>query len=412
MRPPETIVNLDGFTCRGAGTDAERRAAAWLRSQLDAGTDGADSRRTARLEPFWCRPNWALAHAWHAAVAVVGSLVSRASPQIGAALLLAALLSVVVDALTGLSAGRLLSRERASQNVVSEAELEPPREDLAHLVITANYDAGRCGLIYRDALRRPVARLARASGRLALGWLSWVCIALVWLSVVALLRAEGHGGTALDVVQLVPTVGLLFAFALLLELATSHFSPAAGDNGSGVAAAIALGLALDATPPRRMAVDLVLQGAGDGEGIGLREYLRSRRHVRQVANTVVLGFAACGGGRPRWWVSDGALVPRRYRKELRMICAAIAREESELAARPHRGRGHTPALPARWARLPAIALGCLDGQGVAPRSHQTSDTPQAVSPEAIDQAVEFGLQLVDRIDAMLARRAKEPTTQA
>ena len=129
MRPPETIENLDGFTGRGAGTDAERRAAAWLRSQLDAGTDGAGSRRTARLEPFWCRPNWALAHAWHAALAVVGSLVSRASPQIGAALLLAALLSVVVDALTGLSAGRLLSRERASQNVVSEAELEPPRED-------------------------------------------------------------------------------------------------------------------------------------------------------------------------------------------------------------------------------------------------------------------------------------------
>lgn len=412
MRPPETIANLDGFTGRGAGTDAERRAAAWLRRQLDADTDGAAARRTARLEPFWCRPNWALAHAWHAALGVVGSLVSRASPQVGAALLLAALVSVVVDALAGLSVGRLLSRERASQNVVSEAEREPPRDELVHLVITANYDAGRCGLVYRDALRRPVAWLARTSGRLALGWLSWVCIALVWLSAVALLRAEGRGGTALDVIQLVPTVGLLFAFALLLELATSHFSPAAGDNGSGVAAAIALGLALDAAPPHRMSVDLVLQGAGDDEGIGLREYLRSRRHVRKSATTVVLGFAACGAGGPRWWVSDGELVPRRYGKELRAICAAIAQEEGELAARPHRGRGHTPALRARSAHLPAISLGCLDGQGVAPRSHQPSDTPQAVSLEAIDQAVEFGLQLVDRIDAILAGRAREPTTQA
>lgn len=87
----------------------------------------------------------------------------------------------------------------------------------------------------------------------------------MWLSVVALLRAEGHGGTALDVIQLVPTVGLLFAFALLLELATSHFSPAAGDNGSGVAAAIALGLALDAAPPRRMSVD-VAPGRGGRRG--------------------------------------------------------------------------------------------------------------------------------------------------
>jgi hypothetical protein len=83
---------------------------------------------------------------WHAALAVVGSLVSRASPQIGAALLLAALLSVVVDALTGFSVGRLLTRERASQNVVSESELEPPGDGLVHLAVTANYDAGRwCG---------------------------------------------------------------------------------------------------------------------------------------------------------------------------------------------------------------------------------------------------------------------------
>jgi hypothetical protein len=192
----------------------------------------------------------------------------------------------------------------------------------------------------------------------------------------------------------------------------SPYSPAAGDNGSGVAAAIALGLALDAAPPRRMTVDLLLQGAGDGEGFGLREYLHSRKQVRRPANTVVLGFAACGAGHPSWWVSDGALVPSRYRKELRRICAKTAREENRLGARPHRGHGHTPALRARWAGLPAIALGCLDAQGVAPRSHQPSDTSQAVSLQAIDQAVELGLLVVDQIDVMLARGAKEVTTQA
>jgi hypothetical protein len=161
-----------------------------------------------------------------------------------------------------------------------------------------------------------------------------------------------------------------------------------------------------------MAVDLVLQGAGDGEGIGLREYLHSRREVRQSRNTVVLGFAACGAGHPRWWVSDGALVPRRYFGELRAMCAAIADEEKQLGARPHRGRGHTPALRARWARLPAIALGCLDGRGLAPRSHQAGDRPEAVAPQAIDQAVELALLLVERIDASLVRRAGELTTPA
>jgi hypothetical protein len=412
MRPAETIANLDGFSGRGAGTDAERRAAAWLLRQLHSSTTGLASRRTARLETFWCRPNWALAHAWHMAMAVAGSLVSRASPWLGAAVVLAALLSVLADAISGLSLGRLLSRERASQNVVSETEPEASGAAPVHLVVTANYDAGRCGLVYRDPLRRPVAWIARATGRHAPGWLCWVCIALVWLSVVALLRMEGSGGTVLDAIQLAPTIGLLLAFALLLELATSRFSPAAGDNGSGVATAIALGRALDAAPPHHMAVDLVLQGAGDGEGIGLREYLHSRREVRQSRNTVVLGFAACGAGHPRWWVSDGALVPRRYFGELRAMCAAIADEEKQLGARPYRGRGHTPALRARWARLPAIALGCLDGRGLAPRSHQAGDRPEAVAPQAIDQAVELALLLVERIDASLVRRAGELTTPA
>lgn len=412
MRPAETIAHLDGFSGRGAGTDAERRAAAWLCRELDTTRAGTDSTRTARLEPFWCRPNWALTHTWHLGLGVAGSLVSRASPRLGAALVLAALLSLIADAASGLSLGRLLTRERASQNVVSENERAPPGADPVHLVITANYDSGRGGLLYRDALRRPVAWIANATGRLGPGWLGWALLALVWLFVVAVLRVAGNAGTVLDVLQLVPTVGLLLGFALLLDLATSRVGPGAGDNGSGVAAAIALGRALDAAPPRRLTVDLVLQGAGDGEGIGLRQYLRSRRGVRTARNTVVLGFAACHAGHVRWWVSDGQLRPRRYFRELRALCAAIAREERQLGARPYRGRGHAPPLRARWARLPAVALGCLDRYGVAPRSHQAGDTPEAVQGEAIDQAVELGLLLVDRIDASLAARAGRSTTPA
>ena len=60
MRPAETIATLARFERRGAGTDSERRAANWLAEQVETKT------RTASIEPFWCRPNWALAHAWHA----------------------------------------------------------------------------------------------------------------------------------------------------------------------------------------------------------------------------------------------------------------------------------------------------------------------------------------------------------
>ena len=74
-RPPEAVAGLDAFSRRGAGTDAERRAANWLASQATG------ARTSVSVEPFWCRPNWAVAQAWHAALAVAGSLVSVASAR-------------------------------------------------------------------------------------------------------------------------------------------------------------------------------------------------------------------------------------------------------------------------------------------------------------------------------------------
>ncbi len=347
------------------------------------------------------------------ALAVAGGLVSVASPGVGAALVLVALASVILDAVRSPSLGRILTTERASQNVVAEAQRESTAKDQVHLVVTANYDAGRCGLIYRSVLRRPIAALAHASDRLGPGWLGWFCLALIWLALVAILRVEGQTGTALDVLQLIPTISLLLGLALLLELASADVGPAANDNGSGVAAALALVRALDTAPPQHLTVDLVLQGAGDCEGIGLAHYLRSRREARRANNTIVLGFAACGGGDPHWWTSDGTLVPARYDAELRNMSAAIARDEEHLHARGSRGRGHTPALRARWAGLPAITLGCLDQRGLTPCSHQRGDSPPAVDAAAVDRAVEFALLLVDRIDASLATaRTRRLTTPA
>src|SRR5436309_10890327 len=113
MRPAETIAALASFEGRGAGTDAERRAARWLTTEL------AKSKRDAWLEPFWSRPNWALTHAWHSAIGLAGSLLAVSEPPVGGALLVVALLSLLADAATGSSLGRRLTPERASQNVVS-----------------------------------------------------------------------------------------------------------------------------------------------------------------------------------------------------------------------------------------------------------------------------------------------------
>ena len=191
---------------------------------------------------------------------------------------------------------------------------------------------------------------------------------------------------------------------MLIELASADFGPAAGDNGAGVATALALARALAAGPPGRLAVDLVLQGAGEGDAIGLRRHLRvttqgpeCHQHRRARNRGVQRGTRRDGGS------ATAPSSRSRYFRRLRALCADVARVESNLAARPHRGRGVTPALPARALGLPAITIGCLDGRGLVPRSHTPGDAADAVDRRALDSALAFALELVDAIDADVGR---------
>jgi hypothetical protein len=188
-----TAARLTEFQHRGAGTDAERRAAQWLAGEARS------ARRDAVLETFWCRPNWALAYAWHTRLALVGSLILVFHAALGAGLVLVALASIVIDSATGHSIGRRLTREHASQNVVSRprqaardpdlgecvaltGRSSPPRADSRDsvtvgdhpvtLIVTGNHDAGRTGLAYRDRWRATAARRRRRPGvaRLIPGW--------------------------------------------------------------------------------------------------------------------------------------------------------------------------------------------------------------------------------------------------
>ena len=401
MPAPSASLKLsEDFPGRGAGTDAERRAAGEL-----AGRVGGPRRET-RIETFWCRPSWALAHAWHCLAGATGSLVAVSHPLPGAIVLAVVLLSVLSDAATGFSFGRRLTPERASQNVV--AEPRSPQDARLRLLVTANLDAGRTGLARRPAVAALGARVRRLpGGRVVPGPLGWLALALVWLLVIAVLRERGVGGTILGVLQLAPTAGLVLGLALLIDIALAPWSPGAGDNASGTAVAVALVRALDAAPPPHLRVELCLQGAGDGQMIGLRHHLRARRRELGRATTVVLGIAPAAAGEPVWLQSDGPLVALGFHRRLRELAARAAAPSEPGAdplARPSRGRGTSPALPARLRARPALTIGCLDRAGLVPRAHSASDTTDQLDPGAVDRLLEFALTLVDALDADLAQR--------
>jgi hypothetical protein len=399
----DTIEKLTAFERRVAGSEPERRAAQWLRDEL-ASKPEPEPDPALQLEPFWCRPNRALAHAWHALLGLAGGLLTVTAPTAGGLIVLAALLSVLADAATGRSPGRLLTRERASQNVVKRGT---GQDQKIRLIITANYDTGRMGLVYRDGPRRLATAIKALTGGRAPGWLAWLELTLGWLLIVAAARVNGSHGTAIGVVQLPPTIALVLAFALLVELATSPPSPGAADNASGVAVALALTRALGASKPAHLDVELVLTGCGEADGIGLRRHLKARRRELTPDNAIVLGIAPCAAGTPRWWQSDGPLLPLAYHSRLIALAAESAAEIPELGARPHRGRGSGQALPARLAGLPALTLGCLDGDDRVPNSRQPTDTPDRIDRAATDGLLELALMLVDAIDLEVGRLGEQ-----
>ena len=367
MPRPDLVDRLAAIEARGACTDAERRASLLLRDELRA------RGMPARVEPVWVRPQWPAAWALHAALGVIGTLLSVGVPVAGLAVLAATLVSFVLDATGRAHLLRALFPRRATQLVVSAA----PPQDRIRLVVTASTDAPRTGAIFapRYAPLRPHAAAVLAG-----------CLAV--LTGLAVARVAGVEGQGLGAAQLVPTVLLLLAAAALIDVALSQPSPGADGDASAVAAAVEIAEALREKPPKNLDVELVLAGAGDGLQLGMRHYVRTRGLPAE--NVAVLALPACGSGRPRAFTRTGALVPLRLHPRLIQLAGPAATGD----------RAFNGAMPARSRRWPAIAIG-----GDGPDVRRMSDTPDKVRGASVDAAVDLSLELISRLDRDLSRGA-------
>jgi hypothetical protein len=364
MDPSRTVRALAAFEGRGPGTDAERRAALWLRDQVRS------RGRDARVDTVWVRPQWAAVYAGHAALAAAASALCVSAPTAGLALGLAVALSFVGDLTGAFFLLRRASPERATQNVVSSpAEAAKP----VKLVVCASVDAPRSAALTR---RPPVRVLALA-----------VCL----VCACAGARLAGLDGRALGIVQLIPTVTVLVAAALLVDIALSD-ATAATNASSAAAVALALVAELDAYPPRNLDVELVIAGAGQGPALGMRAYVRARRKRARREELAILAIEPSGASPTAWWTHDGLLLPLQLHPQLVSLAAAVARAEPGLRAVPLKRESCTAAFPARQARWPAIAVGARRWEDDA-------------SPAALDATLHFCLALVGRLDAWLDRES-------
>lgn len=390
----ELIRELCSIEGRGPGTDAERRAANLLGGRLRA------MGRDVHVEPTYVHPQYALVHALHAAVAIAGSVLATGEPAIGFGLVLLVATSMYLDLNTRFYLARSLFFRRASQNVVSPGR----RPDAAlRLVLVAHYDAARSGYVFGERGLRLARRLSER-GRLLLG--PWRLI--FWGGMAPLLailgaRMAGFEPEWISVVQLFPTVLLVLTVFLLLDIALSATVPGAYDNASGVATVLSAAQRLEAEPPRNLDVWVLLTGAEECLGEGMRSFLRDNRERLDRERTVFVNVDSVSYGGVHYMTSEGPVISTRMDPTLVELCQALSAADPGNAAQPVRSPLATDALPVAIRRRRAITItGLADGLP-APWYHSHEDTPERVVGQAMTSATDFAVGLARLLDREAGR---------
>jgi len=395
----ETIRELCSFEGRLAGTDAERRAAGRVAERL------RDTGRRVEVEPTYVHPQMPLVHALHCALGFAGSLISIALPPLGFGLVLFAATSMYLDLNARFYLLRRLFFRRASQNVVARG-LRPDAP--AQLLICAHVDAARTGAAFTP---RRVRLATRVDGLLPFpfGPFRFLFWSLAILLPILGARLAGIDGNAVSLLQLPFTLTLLVGVFALVDIQLSEVVPAANDNASGVATALAVAKALDAEPPERLDVWVLVTGGEEALMEGMHAFLRSHRKSLEKDRTYFVNLDSVGGGDIRFVTSEGFAVGIPADRRLVELCEAIATADREngnrFVAAPLRSGFATDALPASLAGYPAATITCLEPGALVPaRYHRADDVAEAIDTVALDRAQNFTIELVRAIDRDLGRR--------
>jgi Peptidase family M28 len=391
----EVIRELCSFEGRGPGTDAERRAANALAGRLRG------MGRRAETEPFFAHPQYAVVHLVHAALGIAGSLLATVQPAVGFGLVLLAAASTYLDLNTRLYLVRSLLFRRVSQNVVSPGNRP---EAPARLILMAHYDAARTGYIFSKASRR-IRRLPERV-RLGLGpFRLFFWIGLAPLLPILGARMAGLDATWLNAIQAIPTIVLIVAAFLLIDIALSEIVPGAYDNASGVAAALSAAKELTIDPPPNLDVWIVLTGSEESFCEGSRAFVRSRRKQLDRPSTYFVNVDSVSSGQVAYEVSQGAVISVPHDRLLVEFCEALATAgAADGGAMPIRHPLLDDALPPRIRKFRAITLRTTDANGnLAPWYHTHEDVPERVDSASLRRATDFVVALCRLIDREAGR---------
>jgi Zn-dependent M28 family amino/carboxypeptidase len=214
----------------------------------------------------------------------------------------------------------------------------------------------------------------------------------------------------LTAIQFVPTVGLILAVPMLVDVALSPTVPGANDNASGVATALRLaerhGGSLE-----HFDVWVLLTGAQEAIAQGMRGFLKRHRRGLERDRTVFVNLDEVGAGTVRYARREGLLLASASHKQLVKLCEEIAQDDEAAGARPIVNRTASDGHAARSAGFPAITITCRNALDYVPDHHRPTDTPERIDPAALERAEAFCDELLRRLDSEIGPDLERPVQE-
>ena len=356
-----TVEHLASFD-RPSASDGERRAAEWIRGELEAQGVAAvvEEERAVGSMPL---PLGLLS-----AAGVLAGLGGRRLAPLG----LLAAAGIIDDVSGGPHVFRRLLPHRTTYNVT--ATTGDPAADHT-LVFVAHHDAANGGLIFRPELQRLIAD----------AFPEWYAKQETSPQVMRLVAA----GPALAAIPwtrklgLAMSVGSALAFA---DIGTRTVVPGANDNLTAVAVLLELARLLREQPVEGVRVLLVSTGSEESFMEGMRGWVRRHGPSLDPTSTRIVVLETLGSPELLLLEGEGMVWMTDYDDEVRDLIAAAAAEAGAPLRRGLRLGFATDALPALRAGLPVATLASCDEYKMPSNYHSQRDVPHNVDFETVATA--------------------------
>jgi hypothetical protein len=353
-----TVEHLASFD-RPSASDGERRAAEWIRGELEAlGVP-------AQVEEEPAVGSMAIPLALLSAAGVAAAVGGRRLAPLG----LLAAAGIVDDVSGGPQVFRRLLKHRTTYNVVGEAG-DPDAQET--LVFVAHHDAAQGGLIYRPELTRLVADTFP-------GWYAKQTTSPQMLRLVA-------AGPALAAIPALRKLGLVLSAGSLLafgDIATRTVVPGANDNLTAVAVLLELARLLREQPVEGVRVLLVSTGSEESFMEGMRGWVRRHGPSLDRERTRVIVLETLGSPELILLEGEGMIWMTDYDLEVRDFIAAAAQDAGAPLRRGLKLGFATDALPALRAGFRTATLASCDEYKMPANYHSQRDIPRNVDFETV-----------------------------